>query len=216
MKLALLWALRALLLLGVVLGGATARVVWSGEQELAASTAGLQAGDPREASVRARRAAAWYVPGAPHVRVAYQRLEALARGAEAVGDRDEALFSWRALRSASLESRWLLTPHADALSRANGAIARLETLVPRPPNLRDLPPAELERRSRAALQEDLAPRAPWVLTLLLGSSLWLGGLIWVLRRGLDARGLPSWRRSLPAMGAVALGIGLWILALLRA
>jgi hypothetical protein len=212
----LLWALRLLVVGSVLFGGATARVLWSGEKEIQASTAGLLAGDPREASVHARRAAGWYAPGAPHVRVAYERLEALARAAEAQGDREEALFAWRAIRSASLETRWLFTPHADALDRANRAIARMEAEAPRAPNLRDAPPAQLERAFLEQLRAQLSPRAPWVLVLLGGLLLWVSGLVWMLLRGLDSRGLPAWRRSAPALACSALGAALWALALLFA
>ena len=81
------------------------RVVQAGEREVLASTAALASGDPREAVVRARRAAGLYAPFAPHVRVAYDRLAALATAAEKRGDRDLALFAWRGVRTAALETR---------------------------------------------------------------------------------------------------------------
>ena len=61
-------------LIGLVIAAATVRVVLAGEREIKDSTAALRAGDPHAAALHARRAAGWYAPGAPHVRVAYDRL----------------------------------------------------------------------------------------------------------------------------------------------
>ena len=66
-----LGAFRGFVIAGVLVAAATLRVITSGEREIAASTDGLRAGDPHAATEHARRAAGWYAPGAPHVRVAY-------------------------------------------------------------------------------------------------------------------------------------------------
>src|SRR4029078_11014960 len=122
-----------------------------------------RAGDARGAAEHARRAAGWYAPGAPHVRVAYERLMALATTAEGRGDREIALFAWRGVRTAAIETRWLFTPHEEDLGRANQAIARLSAATPRPPGTRGEPPAVIEREQLEALGRDEAPRAGWVL-----------------------------------------------------
>src|SRR5262249_28010126 len=80
-------------------------------------------------------AARWYLPGAPHVDAAYERLAGLARelaagdpwSGEPSGRTDPraALSAWRAVRSAALATRNLWTPHAADLAEANAAIAEL-------------------------------------------------------------------------------------------
>lgn len=209
-------ALRVALGVGVVVGALYARVITSGERELAASTAGLRAGDAHEAAVRARRAAGYYAPGAPHVRVAYERLGALAVKAEGLGDRELALLAWRGVRSAAIETRWLRTPHAEDLERANQAIARLSASAPRPPGTRSEPPAKLEREHLAELTRDEAPRAPWVLALVVALAAWMGGAAVMVRRGVSATGHVAWRRALPGLVVTCAGAALWLIAVWRA
>jgi hypothetical protein len=211
-----LTAFRGLALTGLLLGAATLRVVTSGEREIAASTDGLKAGDAHAATEHARRAAGWYAPGAPHVRVAYERLIALATTAEGLGDREASLYAWRAVRTAAIETRWLVTPHAEDLERANAAIARLEAAAPRPPGTRNEPPATIAREQLEALSRDEAPRTPWVVALVLAAAAWISGSVLVVRRGITAGGQVSWGRALPGIVITAGGIALWLLAIWRA
>jgi hypothetical protein len=209
-------AFRGLAIAGLLLAASTARVVSSGEREIAASTDGLRAGDPHAATEHARRAAGWYAPGAPHVRVAYDRLIALATTAEGLGDREASLYAWRAVRTAAIETRWLVTPHADDLARANLAIARLEAAAPRPPGTRNEPPAAVEREALEALSRDEAPRTPWVVALVLAAAAWITGAVLVVRRGITAGGQVSWSRAMPGILITAAGVALWLLAIWRA
>ncbi len=209
-------AFRGLAVTGVLLGAATLRVVTSGERAIAASTAGLRAGDAHAATEHARRAAGWYAPGAPHVRVAYERLIALATTAEGLGDREASLYAWRAVRTASIETRWIVTPHHDDRQRADRAIARLEATAPRPPGTRTEPPASVEREQLEALSRDEAPRTPWVITLVLAAAAWIGGSLAVVRRGITAGGQIAWARATPGLLVTAAGIALWLLAIWRA
>jgi hypothetical protein len=208
--------LQVLAVLGVVVGAASLRVIVAGEREIAASTEALLAGDAREAAVRARRAAGWYAPGAPHVRVAYVRLTALAVRAEGLGDRELALLAWRGVRTAAIETRWLVTPHAHDLARADEAIARLSAAVPRPPGTRTDLPADVERRQLEALTREVSPRTGWVLVLLAGFVGWVGGASWVARRALAPSGRLALRRAAPGLAVTALGVAMWLLALWRA
>ncbi len=211
-----LGAFRGLAVAGVLLGAATLRVVTSGEREIAASTAGLRAGDAHAATEHARRAAGWYAPGAPHVRVAYERLIALATTAEGLGNREASLYAWRSVRTAAIETRWIVTPHEDDLERANRSIARLEAAAPRPPGTRTEPPASVEREQLEALSRDEAPRMPWVIALVLAAAAWIGGAIAVVRRGITAGGQIVWSRATPGLVVMAGGIALWLLAIWRA
>jgi hypothetical protein len=210
---AALWTAAAL---GVVLGAASMRVVAAGEAEIAASTAALRAGDPRDATLHARRAAGWYAPGAPHVRVAYDRLIALATTAEGLGDLETAVYAWNAVRSSAIETRWLVTPHAEDLARADQAIARLSVAAPRPPGTRVDPPAQLERAALEALARDEAPRVGWVAALVVAFVTWSSGAIWVVRRAVDATGRLALSRAAPGLLAIAAGLSLWLLAIWRA
>src|SRR6478735_3616063 len=63
----------------------SARVILEGESELSASDAAFDRGELGSALDHARRGATLYAPGAPHVDRAYERMNALATGAEAAG-----------------------------------------------------------------------------------------------------------------------------------
>jgi len=229
-------ALKSLAVLGAIVGGVSLRVVLAGEREIAESTDALRRGDAYAAAVHARRAAGWYAPGAPHVRVAYARLTALATAAEGIGNAEVALLAWRGVRTAVLETRWLLTPHQEDLERADAAIARLSAAQPRPPGTRTEPAAVVERQHLEALARDEAPRRGWVAALVAGFVAWVGGAAWGVHRGVDRdvdrggdRGVDrgvhrgvhrgvrwAWRRAAPALAICAAGVALWLLAIWRA
>lgn len=201
---------------GLVIGAITARVVWAGESEIAASTQALQRADLHEATTRARRAAGWYAPGAPHVRVAYERLVAIATAAEGRGDRDLALQAWRGVRTAALESRWVVTPHESDLDRANKAIARIEAAVPRPPGTRTESPQRIEQLQLNALLRDETPRVPWVIALVVAFFAWAGGAAWSVRRASRAPLGRALAHARVGIFVTLAGIAVWVVALLRA
>lgn len=208
--------LQTLAVLGVVFGAATIRVIVAGEREIAASTAALRAGDAKEATVCARRAAGWYAPGAPHVRAAYDRLIALGVAAEGLGDRELSLLAWRGIRTAVLETRWVMTPHEADLTRANEAIARISADAPRPPGTRTEPARAIEREHWEALTRDDAPRVPWVIALVAAFAVWVSGLVLVTRRAITGTGHIEWRRARAGILVAATGAAVWLLALWRA
>ncbi|WP_438033569.1 hypothetical protein [Sorangium sp. So ce204] len=211
-----LGVLRGLAVAGFLVGAASLRVVAAGEREIAESTDALRAGDAHAAALHARRAAGWYAPGAPHVRVAYERLIALATAAEGLGRADTALFAWRAVRTAALETRWLTTPHAKDLELANAAIARLSAAAPRPPGTRTEPAAAVERQHLAALARDEAPRVGWVVALVGAFAAWVAGAVWVVRRGVTVTGQWVWPRAAPGLAVCAAGVAVWLLAIWQA
>jgi len=211
-----LGSFRALAIVGGLIGAATARVIVAGEREIAASTAALLAGDAHGAAEHARRAAGWYAPGAPHVRVAYERLIALATTAEGLGKLDVALYAWRGVRTAAIETRWLVTPHADDLARADRAIARLAAAAPRPPGTRNEPPAVIERQQLEALARDDAPRTFWVAGLTASALAWIVGAVWVARRAITATGQIDWGRAAPGLLVTGAGVAMWLLSIWRA
>ncbi|HMJ11187.1 MAG TPA: hypothetical protein VK524_07250, partial [Polyangiaceae bacterium] len=181
----------ALVALGFVLlvALATARVLVSGEAEIAKSDRAFNEGDLHAATLHARRAATLYAPGAPHVRAAYERLAAIAVGAEATGQRGVAQNAWRAARGAALETRHVRTPHAAELERANKNLARLQahaSVAERPDNARDV--RGRYARALAKLEQGPLPRTGWIVVLLLGFALCVAGLGWLALRGLTREG----------------------------
>lgn len=174
---------------GLCVGVVITRAVWEGMAALADGDAAMARGDLDEAIGRWRRAARWYVPGAPHVNHAYDRLEELARQAESQGDVDMALAAWRGVRGSILATRSFYTPHAGRLEPANQRIAELM--------------AELEARDEVAastgesqaarvsfhhelLRRDRAPSVFWSVVAIFGFALWLGGGLLFALRGVTA------------------------------
>ncbi len=212
----LLRVLYGFVAIGLGIGSITARVVWAGETEIAASTIALQQGDVREAATRARRAAGWYAPGAPHVRVAYQRLIAIATAAEGLGDREMALLAWRGVRTAAIETRWIVVPHAEDLDRANRAISRIQAAAPRPPGTRTEPAQRIEQRQMTALMRDEAPRVPWVIALVVAFGAWSGGGAWAVRKASRAAAGSIFLQARAGLLVAISGAALWVIALFRA
>jgi hypothetical protein len=182
------------------------RVSERGARELAESERAFDAGRLEIAVEHARRAATAYVPGAPHVQLAFERLAAVARGAERTRDLALARRAWRATRAAAIESRHLWQPHAARLAAAELELARLAqgpepgvegALVPRPVPLSPSP----------ALR---------VLALMLGAALGLGGLLAACSPGVYAELRPARRRQRLALASCLLGVAVWSAALLGA
>ena len=205
----LLQVLRVLAVLVAGLSAMTVRVIVSGESELERSTEALTRGDARSAIVHARRSASWYAPGAPHVRVAYQRLTAIAQEAERRKQPALALFAWRSVRVSARETRWLIQPHAQQLVRADGEIARLAALEAGGG-------AEMQQELKLALARDESPHLPWVVALVLGLVAWLGGLVWLAARATGVAGAIDFSRARAPLAITVLGVVAWLLAVWRA
>jgi hypothetical protein len=194
----------AALVVGGLASIVTVRAIYDGEHALLACDEALRAKDYPTATARAREAAAWYAPGAPHVNAAYGRLVHIARTTEAEGNRESALLAWRAVRTAIIDSRWLLDTHEPELAAANRAILRLSA-PEATPAMTD------EQRTQDRLLEILLARrerarAPYVL-LILGAQITMlasGGVFVGLARVKIA---PRW----PLVG-VGVGVALYTLA----
>lgn len=200
----------------LAVGGAVARTVIEGRRELAASAERLGAGELGDAIVHARRAASAYVPLAAHVDAAYASLRDVADACERRGDRDTALVAWRAIRSASMQTRWLVEPHARERARADAAIARLAADAPQPMGMRDRRPADLERLHASLLARDDAPRPVFSLVLLAGIAGWAFGGYWMATRGLSAEGRIVPKPARVAAIAAAAGVAAFVVALWQA
>ncbi len=197
------WILRSLataaslaLVIAALVAYATAE---RGAREMLASDGAFDAGRLELAVQHARRAASAYVPGAGHVEQGYERLRAVARGAERARDVELARAAWRAVRAAATESRHVWQPRAAELAQAGAELARLSGSTP-----------------LAGLGASPgAPSTEVVLGLVLGAAcaaLGLGRLC--AGDGLDEPGHGARMRW--AIVSCLVGVALWSLALLRA
>ncbi|HEX3854360.1 MAG TPA: hypothetical protein VHW01_25530, partial [Polyangiaceae bacterium] len=161
----------------------------------------------------ARRSATLYAPGAPHVTPAYERLIAIAIGAEASGQPKVAFLAWQAVRSAALESRHVWLPRQSELDRANQNLARLEALA-RDANNIDHGKTQAQALSR--LNADDAPAPTWIAVLGVGFLLALIGLALSASRGLEPSGKVSFGRARLGLLLLAIGAACWTLAAYKA
>jgi hypothetical protein len=196
----------------LALGVWTVRVVWAGETELGDSDRALLRGDAHDATVHARRAASWYAPGAPHVHAAYRRLIAIAVAAEERRKHEVALFAWRAVRQAALDTRWFVTPHAADRDRAEREIARIAGIGD---HQAAEPDQAIVAAQLAALAKDESPRRAWVIVLCVGLFTLAGALV-IATRQIAAAGRIEWRRGGVALVVAGGGALAWLVALWQA
>jgi hypothetical protein len=202
---ALAWSACVLVLFAAV---ATLRAVLDGEREIAASDAAFDANDLHGAIQHARRAASAYAPGAAHVERGYQRLHAVARGAEATGRPEIATLAWQAERAAVLESASLLHPFPERLDEANRNLARLSANKAAPEAER----GEAAQRLFKQAQSQSAERPPWGALLAGGLFVAALGLAWFAARALEPAGRIDWLRGRWGLLTFALGAALWAAA----
>ncbi len=203
-------------LVGLCLGVVVTRAVWEGRSALAAGDRASAEGDREQAISEWRRAARWYVPGAPHVARAYDRLEKLAQAAESQGDAKTALAAWRGIRGSILATRSFYTPHSDRLEPANRNIARL--MAAAEGNKADPTKTEAERAEwhYSLLARDEAPSVGWTLLALLGFATWIGGGVLFALRGVGREDRMNLRVAAISGGMVAAGLLVWVLGLYKA
>jgi hypothetical protein len=188
------------------LGAISIRVVVEGRAVLADADAARAAGDLELAIRKYEQAARWYFPLAPHVDESYGRLRAIASDP---AQPTAALPAWRAIRSAALATRSLWTPHADDLADANAAIARLSSVEPGAATTDVAWHAERLQRSER-------PSIPAAVLAGLGIVILLGGVIGLVRRGLDEAGRLVRRPALLSAAAIVVGVASWLAGLYNA
>lgn len=203
-----IWGLSALLLFASI---ATLRAVLDGEREIADSDAAFDENDLHASIQHARRAASAYVPGASHVRRGYERLVAIARGAEAAGKPEVAVLAWQAQRAAVLESASLIRPFPERLEEANRNLARLEVAKTGAETGRPERAGQLFRQAQAQSAE----RIPWGALLSVGLLFSALGLVWFGRRALGPSGQIRWLAGRWGLLLFGLGSALWALAAFR-
>lgn len=144
---------------------------------------------------------------------AYERLIAIALGAEAAGQPKTAFLAWQGVRSAALESRHFWLSHPAELERANQNLSRLEVLARGAP---EADPGKLQQQAWARLSADSAPAPGWIAVLGVGFLLALAGLGLFAFRGLDKLGQVSVRRAQLGLALFAIGAACWTLAAYKA
>jgi hypothetical protein len=203
---------RAIIIAAIVLAGLAAlgiRVVREGRSALAEGDDALEAKRPGDAIAAWETAARWYLPGAPHVDEAYDRLLDFART-------HNSLTAWRAVRGAALATRSLWTPHEADLAEANAAIAQLSA---------DDPDAAraggTDRGLRVAwhagqLASDPRPSRPATALAILGIISWLAGIAVLIRRGVDDDNKLVRRNALVGAAMAVGGVLAWAVGLYSA
>jgi hypothetical protein len=197
-----------------VLGALAIRVVIEGRNALADGDAWMLRGKTGEAIRAYESAARWYLPLAPHVDEAYDKLRHLAEpsfDAAPAGGPDPAvqLAAWRAIRSAARATRSFYQPHAEDLAAADAAIAKISAGVPQGGG-GDIAwhQERLARESR--------PSTGMAALAGLGILLWIGGAIALVRRGIDPGGRLVKRAAGVAGIILTVGVGCWAVGLYNA
>ncbi|MEP7052628.1 MAG: hypothetical protein ABJB12_19830 [Pseudomonadota bacterium] len=199
----------------VLIGAAlSARVILEGESELSASNAAFDRGELESSLDHARRSATLYAPGAAHVTHAYERLTAIALGAESAGQPKIAFLAWQAVRGAALESRHLWLPRKRELDRANQNLARLEALSRNVGEV-DRPKSQTQALARLTADDD-GPDPGWITVLASGFLLALTGLALAAFHGLEPNGKVRLARARWGLLLLVIGAACWTLAAYRA
>lgn len=204
------------LVVGFCLGVVVTRAVWEGRGALSDGDAALEAGD-RDGAIRWwRRAARWYVPLAPHVGGAYDRLEELGAAAEEEGDFETALAAWQGVRGSILATRSFFTPHEERLEPANRRIASLMQRLEGEAADPGADAATREAWHYELLARDEAPSVGWTLFALLGFAAWIGGGVLFALRGVGPEDRLAARAATSAGVLVLAGLLVWLLGLYNA
>ncbi len=116
-------ALLSLVLLVVVAGVV---LTFRGRDEMSQSDMAFHDGRLRDSVVHARQAALAYVPGSAHVKAAYARLVAIAKGAESSGDRELAKIAWDTLRLVHVQTSYPGRPGSELETEAEKGLLRLQ------------------------------------------------------------------------------------------
>lgn len=193
-----------------IAGAAAIRMVWLGRAALADGDAARKRGDVAAAIDAWRAAARDYLPFAPHVDAAYDRLATAARDAEVTGDADTALAAWRAIRSASRATAGLVTPAEELAAEADRKIAILMAGDPDASLVAGATAPARTAYHAARLAPVPGPGLGMILIAGLGVAGWVAGLVWLVRR----RAKP-WVPVPPVVAAIV-GAALWMIGLYAA
>lgn len=97
-----------------------------GRAEMMSSDQAFHSGDLRGSIRHAKAAALSYLPGSNHVLAAYERLAAIAKGAEAKGDHELGRLGWETLRNVHEQTKYPGRPTSDWEREATAGIQRID------------------------------------------------------------------------------------------
>jgi hypothetical protein len=206
------WPVLAAVLLALLL--LLAGRLWiQSRAELREAEAYREAGSQAAAIEHYRRAMRGAMPLNPHPERAAAALESLAEQCEAAADFDCALAAWRAISGSRGAVRWLGSVRDPLRAEADGQIARLLGAHGRVPIDAGLDQTALEASHRERLEHAVDEPRLWRACLLAGFVTWLCGLLWLIAKGFDPRGVIQWpaaRRplSVALMGLTAFALGM--------
>lgn len=204
------------IVLGVCLGVVVTRAIWEGQSALSDGDAASERGERLEAITKWRRAARWYVPLAPHVGKAYDRLEHLAASARDNGDVAVELAALRGIRGSILATRSFFTPQSHRLDRTNRRIAELMASIEGGAVAPDQTDDQRRQWHYELLSRDESPSVPWSIIALLGFAGWIGGAVFFALRGVTPDDKLVARNAAYAGAMVAGGLVIWMLGLYNA
>ena len=194
------------------LGVLSARALWEGRGALQEGNSLLAEGDTEGAVRLWRRAARWYLPMAPHVESAYDKLRGLALSAEEQGNTKIAVAAWTGIRSSVRATRSFYTPFADRLDEADTHIAKLMAKMEQQSDA-TANVAETEQWHLALLKRDEMPSVAWSIIALFGLALWIGGGFGFALRGVDDNDRLVPKAAGYSGAAIAVGMLVWLLGL---
>jgi hypothetical protein len=212
----LAWVRRAALGLALLACGAgvlATRTLLSGRAALAEAEQAFDRGQLRESVRKARSAAGYFVPFAPHVDAAYGRLVVIARGAESTGDLHLAAFAWNAVRAAAVESAapGFSRPELELSSR------NLARLAARLGSARAGGDDATRERELLSKFERPPATSQWGLVFLAaGLGFLVAGLSFIGWLGLEPDGQSVRRPLLLGAALLVIGAACWTLAAYRA
>ncbi len=212
------WLRRVALTLVVLIGLVavlTARVITRGSASLELSDAAFDRGDLETATLEARTAALAYVPGAPHVAAAYERMAAIARGSEAEGRYAVARTAWSSVERAALETAHWFDPRTTELEEARLGLARLDRVerARTGEGVDTSAPPHAALAERKALGRTSAERGVQLTILVLAFVLLLAGFAGAGLWGITVEGRTNRRALVVGLGLVLGGAACWVLAL---
>lgn len=186
----------ALFFFALLIGTVSVRLLLDSRRQLEVAEEQRDRGDRYRAIAAFENAAKAYVPLSPYHQRGLRELELMARGALMRGDKKEAAYIFEVIRRSVLATRHFWQPNGDFLSRAEKAMAALES------NSVD----ELSGPG-GALERPADPNPILAVLLLGGFMLWIVGAVLLLFT--RDQGKPI--RDKWAWAATLLGLSTWLL-----
>jgi hypothetical protein len=198
----------------IVLAMIAARVAVGASTELAAAQQARSGGELMKAVHHYDRSIHWYLPLHPAIPASIADLTAIATDYESQGKSEDALFSWRILRSALYSARHLRQPHPEAIARADERIAHLMALQAGAPGT---PEFDSEREKRfAQLTEVKGPKTAFALLAEFGFFGWVAAAFLFIAFAVKPEGGLVAKRAAMFGLIFAVCYALWMLGLAKA